>query len=254
MPTRKCGHRYHLTTGNKDSCDGTWCHNVLFGGMDRATTHVLAHSPALSALAGPPDASGPAQAVWHIRTGDISLPLSREAATAAKAAIERGFPRRGVEHTIVTFKRSQLHAEFPWLPSRLLAAARVLDSQLLQDRAAFAMMLRADVLVSTGSSFPQLAAAFSPPGRQLHLAFPSKGQGQGQSATLSENASQLSASYFRSRPDFKSFFVRRNAVPLDLQGRPFPEYDHKMARMFDGLDARDAADEATANLAYEYWF
>jgi hypothetical protein len=65
--------------------------------------------------------------------------------------------------------------------------------------------------------------------------------------------SLLTADEIRARPSFRSIFVRRNMVPIDFNGRAFPEYRYKYDEMMQGLDARGVADEAVANLAYEMW-
>jgi hypothetical protein len=130
-------------------------------------------SPQLQSLWRQPNASQPVLAVWHMRTGDITLPVRKQTAAALKATIDYSFPRRGVQHVLVTFQKKTLLASFPWLTE--LGLDDVLDSTVLDDQHAFAMMVNAGVVVTTGSSFGHIPAGLASPGRQLHLYLPPKG-------------------------------------------------------------------------------
>ena len=110
-------------------------------------------------------------------------------------------------------------------------------------------MYRAEVLVSTGSSFPQAAGMIAPVGRQVHFFFPPKNSGEAEA-----NATEVvTASYLRSTAVYRTFFVRKNTIPVDVRGHPFPEYSWKLAEMMRGLDTHGKADPDVANLHYEAW-
>ena len=173
----QCGHIYRVQAGQYFSCGVAvrWCHELLAGALDRTLSIVSAMpSPHLRDLfdRNPPNGSSPALAIWHIRTGDITLPLRRSAATSLKQTIDAAFKRRGVRHVALTFDRASLQSAFPWL--RELGIREVLDSRNLNDAKAFVMQLHSEVLVSTGSSFPLIPAGLAPPGRQIHFFFPPK--------------------------------------------------------------------------------
>lgn len=185
----ECNRVYRLQAGQVNSCGESvrWCYDRLPGALDRgfaavtsaptprlkawravARNHTRNHS-ALTAVALPR-----ALAVWHVRTGDITLPLRQQAAAQLKRTIDSGFPNRGVRHVLVTFQAKTLAVSMPWFASAL-GITEVLDNAALDDVSAFRFMLGADVLVSTGSSFPHIPAALASPGRQLHFFLPPKG-------------------------------------------------------------------------------
>ena len=104
-------------------------------------------------------------------------------------------------------------------------------------------MVSADVLVTGGSSLAIAAAAFAPLG-QVHLFFPPK-----------EVPQNLGLVSLRGHPAFQTYFMRRNTVPLDFQGRPFPEYQAKLRAMLAAVDSgrQLAKDAAWMVAAAETW-
>ena len=176
LRTWECGYVYRLQAGTTWSCGehARWCYLRLAGALGRGLEMVsAAATPKLQALRSRPNnASDPVLAVWHVRTGDITLPLRRDAATALKHTIDRAFPRRGVRHVLVTYQRKDLQKSFPWMSD--LGLSEVLDGSTLQDKEAFEFMLSAGALVSTGSSFPHIPAGLAAAGRQIHFYLPPK--------------------------------------------------------------------------------
>ena len=175
LRTWECGRAYHLQVGSAWSCGehARWCYDRLPGAFDRSFAALLrAPSPQLRSLYRPPNASQAALAVWHMRTGDITLPLRRDAAVTLKRTIDDAFPRRGVRHVLVTYKRAALVTTFPWMDD--VGLTEVMDSAVLSDEKAFAFMLRAEVVVSTGSSFAHIPPGFAQAGRQIHFYLPPK--------------------------------------------------------------------------------
>ena len=101
---------------------------------------------------------------------------------------------------------------------------------------------RAHWQITCGSSFAIAAAALAPLG-QLHLFFPPK-----------EVPARTPLNKLREHSAFQTQFMRRNTVPLDFDGRPFPEYKPKLTAMLDAIDAgrRPAASDAWSS-ANEKW-
>ena len=181
MNTWECNSMYKLQPGIVFSCGPTvrWCYDRFPGALERSLTATSAANTATPLLRTiwerwALNASGPALAVWHIRTGDITLPLRPAAAKLIKERIVRAFPRRGVRHALVTYQKSDLVKSFPWL-AKELGTTEIYDEKVLNDPKAFEMILSAQVLVSTGSSFPHIPAGLAQPGRQIHFYMPPKG-------------------------------------------------------------------------------
>ena len=105
---------------------------------------------------------------------DRKAVLRPAAAKLIKERIVRAFPRRGVRHALVTYQKSDLVKSFPWL-AKELGTTEIYDEKVLNDPKAFEMILGAQVLVSTGSSFPHIPAGLAQPGRQIHFYMPPKG-------------------------------------------------------------------------------
>jgi hypothetical protein len=166
---------WDCNTAYKVQAGKTFSYDRLPGALDRGLTTVTnAPTPQLRSLWKEPNASQEVLAVWHMRTGDIVLPLRAEAAIHIKKLIDASFPRRGVRHVLLTYQSTHLSKSMPWLLSAL-GIAEIMDHSSLDDYRAFQMMLNADVLVSTGSSFPHIPAGLALAGRQLHLLLPPKG-------------------------------------------------------------------------------
>ena len=106
------------------------------------------------------------------------------------------------------------------------------------------MMVTADVLVSTGSSFPLAAASLAPLGAQLHVFLPPK-----------ENVahSGMSPAQLRATGTFRGYFRSHNTVPFDLHGVPFVEYLPKLNAMLNSLDLIGRAPHAVARASFENW-
>lgn len=176
LKTWQCGHVYRLQAGQTWSCGehARWCYLRLAGALGRSMQLVTdAATPKLRALWNrASNSSEPVLVVWHVRTGDITLPLRRDGAATLKHTIDHAFPRRGVRHVLLTFQRKELQKSFPWLSD--LGLSEVLDGSVLPDKEAFELMLSAGALVSTGSSFPHIPAGLAASGRQIHFYLPPK--------------------------------------------------------------------------------
>lgn len=177
MRTWKCNMAYKLQTGVIESCGPgiRWCQDRIFGSFDRIFP-IITSSAAdkLSRVWKVSNVSEPAVAVWHMRTGDLTLALRQSAAAKLKATIEEHFPKRGVRHIIATYQKKGIRSSMPWFESEL-GMHEIVDSSSLNDLDTFKLMLNAEVLVSTGSSFAHIPPALAPAGRQLHLYLPPKG-------------------------------------------------------------------------------
>ena len=163
---------YRLQVGTKFSCGERvpWCYDRLVGAFSRTLEFVSserAATPKLAAMRRVRNATEPVLAVWHIRTGDIKLAMRRQAAEAMKKTIDGSFPRRGVEHVVLTYKRADITSAFPWFAE--IGLREIRDSTTLGDEQSFELMLNAGVVVSTGSSFPHAPAGLALPGHQVHL-------------------------------------------------------------------------------------
>lgn len=135
---------------------------------------------------------------------------------------------------------------------------QVLDATSVNEQQSFGLMMNADVLVTTGSSFGYTAGALVVAGRQIHLAMPPKELGlhqvTGESTSINERKTNVTTyDEIRRHESYRTYFVRRNMVPLDYEGNVFPEYHFKLNGMMRGLDTHGIADEAVAGLAYETW-
>ena len=70
--------------------------------------------------------------------------------------------------------------------------------------------------------------------------------------TASGSAAEVLA--MRRSEMYRTQFLRKNTIPLDVQGRPVVGgYAIKMRRMMEAMDRGVVADEATAMMAFESW-
>ena len=194
---------------------------------------------------------GPVQVLWHFRAGDVVLHMRNDSFLRAKGMLDSGFPRRGVVHRALTERGAgALHRFFPILRESGVHALSLGHERGTNwtkadnpgTRLDLASMRRADVLISTGSSFPLAAAALAPPGGQIHLQFPTKG-------AASSNVSNM-----RQSGDFRTLFLRKNTVPLDADGQPLARsYEFKLRFMMEALDAGRAVPPDVAMMAFETW-
>ena len=61
-------------------------------------------------------------------------------------------------------------------------------------------------------------------------------------------------SWIKKHTAFRTYFMRRNTVPLDFGARPFPEYERKLRRMLRSIDRGHRPAEADAcQAANEPW-
>lgn len=259
--------------GSPYACDGHWCR--LAGAFDRSTSALRqlrgseAATPAAIAdgTRGPSLPSAVIRVVWHMRTGDAVVLLRRDTVARLRDLIETGLTPLTVEHVLCTYDAVQLHAAYPWLRDELrlrrplftglnvsrpargglksplddAVQARGRDEERVgaDARSALLQMRDADVLISTGSSFPLAAASLAPTGSQLHYFFPPKELGtmrwQSASAKGAVLSVDASADTIQATPWWRTYFVRSNTVPLDLKGRVFDSYRPKAERIMCAL-------------------
>jgi hypothetical protein len=292
LKTWECNTAYKLQAGIGHSCNSLvrWCYLRLPGALDRGLRAVTASpSPALQQAvernAAAFNATSKALAVWHIRTGDIVLPLRRSAATRIKETIDKAFSRRGVRHVVLTFQKKGLDASFPWLATEL-GMREVYDEKQLNDMKAFDMMLSAQVIVSTGSSFPHIPAGLAGAGRQIHFYFPAKSVNElrddGVCCIQSECACEKPSKSFkvllppstsspglncsptvissdytaatheanfnyltRTHAYWMGSFVRKNTVPVTCSGDIYSEYRFKLRELAAGIDGERGRADAS---------
>ena len=294
MDAWKCGHAYFINTHFPHSCYGSWCYEVMPGVIDRVYAPMVAASAALSDLPVTGNVSARALVLWHLRTGDILLPVEQEGVAKLRALIDAGFPLRRTRHLVLTSSPEDLNSTAPWLSWTLPDAEVVQDTRKAMipvvlpaalgtgaqtaEEHSWLTMLTADVVVSTGSSFPLASTAFAPLGRQVHLYGPPKSSLMSTcynvsygswlldtwSQTLSSGAKiqRVKRPYraqsahrleLRTAKDWRSSFSRKNTIPLDCKGAAFPEYMFKLKAMLKGLDSVGRADPDVADLHYEMW-
>lgn len=296
----KCNSIYKVQAGTTYSCNllSRWCYERLPGALDRSLSAVsAAATPALRSMHAKSEqafnTSTQAMAVWHIRTGDIVLPLRHTAGRLLKKTIDQAFPRRGVRHVVLTYQKAAFLKAFPWFETDL-GITEVFDERSLVEVKAFEMMLGAQVVVSTGSSFPHIPTALAEAGRQIHFFMAPKGvhelreEGQGVccmpgtchceapiekplvSPTLNCSATPAipvkpgvnwtaihedNFNYLtRTNTGWTGSFVRKNTIPVTCSGQIFSEYHYKLRELAAGIDSvRGRSDPSIANLAYEGW-
>lgn len=159
-------------------------------------------------------------------------------------------------HHMLTQDKAQLFSMYPELPGLGFELKQVEDGL-----PTFSAMATAEVLVSTGSSYPVAAATLAKLGRQLHIAFPPKELGTGPFLGLPKasrkrllaGASERSSNDLRANGWWRTYFVRRNTVPVDLQGKPMPPYGVKLAAMLEALDTSGQVEPAIASVHIELW-
>ena len=140
-------------TGNSDSCCGSWCfvsrpYAILRGIDVLSKTLDGAHPSPLTRCVR--DATAPPTAVWHFRSGDITLAVSPVAVARVKRLIDMRHPK--VTHIVVTEVADRIRHQL-WENAQVVAGRTWRED--------FAMLLSADILVSTGSSFPVMIHALN---------------------------------------------------------------------------------------------
>lgn len=273
---RECGGCERIQVGLHHSCDGGWCVKDFAGVFDRAAPLLRRLSPGVRALwSPPPRLTEPVRVLWHVRTGDETTRLERGPVMRLKATIDAKCATRGVQHELVTYNYTSLYEAYPWLqdaafgsdpwPLRTDRPLRGLyRGGLKADGAAggsdtleaLTRMVRAPILVSTGSSFPLAAAALAEPGRQIHLYGPPKeanwalgkaigfSRGDGSGAPLHN---------VRSSAAWRTYYLRTNTVPLEVTGSVVASYAPKLDAMLEALDRHGRFEPELAAQSFEAW-
>ena len=256
----KCPACLSAQVGGPVSCGRSYCFATYEGGSERAIpqlhdlygSHISAwyhrgNRTDNETVKAHSSSRQVAKVVWHIRTGwaaGMGYLLNETAAQRIRQSIEDGFRMRRVQHTCI----AQHTANKPWAQSKHSWVARlgctVHSAANLNDIEALRMMATADVLVSTGSSFPLAAASLAPLGAQLHVFLPPKEIAAG---------SGMSPAQLRPLGNYRGYFRSHNTVPFDLRGVPFAEYLPKLNGMLDALDRIGHAPETVARLSFESW-
>ena len=250
------------------SCSNKWCFGAYEGSFDRVVplfrsfmhsqsqTSAMTTAVALLQRNSTSQPNDPVTVLWHLRSGDNPVHTANSTVAALKASIDANLRRRGARHTIVTLDPDQLWKTYPWL--RELGFE---DQELPSKLPTLQAMINAEVLISTGSSYPLVAAALANVGRQIHLQFPPKEMGTHTFANLPERsrrsirsaANELTPISLQQSGWYRTYFARTNTVPLFLDGTPLPPYGVKFIRMLRELDRDGAIAPQTAMLEYEYW-
>ena len=262
----ECNTWTHVHTGERTSCSATsswFCHGSLPGVWDRVIGSEFFSSLLVTPLSdvskGAPLSSAPSSSssdgnpspssgddnaafirvVWHLRTGDVRSQITDQLIHRLNSTLlTPNLTRRPVRHYVLADPDfvEQLRESWPSVEQLVLSGT---DLDHVQTMAA------AHVLVSTGSSFAIAAAALAPLG-QLHIFFPPKecyprsgkdapprAGGDGPSAAPSP---PTGASFCRRCSYWRTYFMRRNTVPVDTAGAPFPEYTTKLRRMLHAFE------------------
>ena len=181
--------------------------------------------------------------MWHVRTGDfVNGAVPPAAMRALNESVSARLGGRRVEHAVVSCNATQLAAGFPEL-APYHAVGRSAEDDV-------AHMASADVLVTAGSSFGIAAAAIAPLG-QLHLFFPPKEVAYGVRAA---ELGRMGSTRVQQHSAYRTYFMRRNTVPLTFAGEPFPAYRPKLRRMLRAIDGgRRPSEEESVEWAGEGW-
>ena len=225
-----------------------WCLSRVPGALDRSLRALRDHElPRLRAGALTParSSTSPVQAVWHVRTGDWKSMPDEAVLLRMMQLLDGSFVRRRVQHRVLTFDYAAFNRTWPGLASRVLWRGGSRSSSTLED---MGTMANADVLVSTGSSFSTTAAYFAPAG-QIHLLYPSVAVwGKGHPPQWRPDVKKV-----QNNGGFRTTFSRRNTVPLDGHGMPFPSYRDKLNQLARALDEGTRASAEIADLSFEPW-
>lgn len=275
-----------IEPGSPYACGHQWCR--LAGSYDRSTRELRLRSAArVKAATSSPRSSNETnhlasnlqaralRVVWHLRTGDAVVSITRDSVARLRVFLDSGFQRRRVEHHISTYDERQLHTTYPWLRKELrLRASPVPQQQLSEGRddevnslgasTDIQLMVKAEVLISTGSSFALAAAALAPVGAQLHFFWPPKELGMMRWHSAAAQGSILgkepTAENISSTAWFRAYFARTNTIPVGFDGLPFLAYASKALHMMRSVDrAQDSKldqppiEPHLANECFESW-
>jgi len=240
---------YRVDTASNFACGKPgqrfWCLSRVPGGLDRSLRALRDDElPRLRADAPTParSSAAPVQAVWHVRTGDWKTRPDQKVLLRMMQLVDDSFVRRKVQHRVLTFDYDAFNKTWPGLASRVLWQG---NSGTMEEMAA---MANADVLVSTGSAFSSTAAYFAPAG-QIHLLYPTTAVwGYGHPPQWRPDVKKV-----QNNGGFRTLFSRRNTVPLDGYGRPFPSYRSKLELLARALDEGTRASAEIADLSFEPW-
>ena len=231
---------------------GWFCTELLPGVLERSLASFM-HSEALRLppSVGPNAAiqtrsSGRVRAVWHIRTGDYHTRVSERAMLALSRLLVQSFPRRGIEHYVLTYNSSGLKNR---VPTFMNMVKRNPESRVSSDKETvlddLAEMANAEVLVGTGSSLSIAASAFAPVG-QLHLPFPPQ--------VIPLFGVHPGVPTISRLPGYRANYISRNTVPISAAGEPFSGgYRNKLHLMAAAIDNGGRAGLDVASLAFEDW-
>lgn len=257
------GCKAHVNLFGSSSCNGKWCaHNnegVYFHGIK--SLRQLYGTALCNASSNYLHDKYNVQIVWHLRSGDNQVNMTRDVYERLATHLSNGFPNRGVRHVYITSNRIQLRKMFPWLEDEL----GFVYKHTTDDEHALHVMKDANVLVSTGSSFPLAAATLAAAcksGKQLHVSFPPKELGSHTNSLLSHKsrlklatlAAKITSKDIRASGWFLTQFIGINSVPVDLTGRPLSiMYYNKMKKMMTQIDTNGLVDSEIADLTFEGW-
>jgi len=240
-----CGTRVHFSTAGSD-CWGNRCMKVALGAFNRAAPmlrETVRYDAVPRAPSEPAKGEGPLRVVWHFRYGDIKLKVSDLVIAMVKKRIDAALAPADVRHVIVVAdtKRGAFELDHPKMHDMGLEYFNSDDPMQ-----AFGAMLRADVLVSTGSSFAISAAALAPTGSQAHIMFPPK-------ETYKSCQDHVKCAMFGKNTHFKMYFFAANTVPLARDGYALPGYRAKESAMLNAMRDAGGFGADLANLWYEIW-
>jgi len=157
-----CNTRFsHVALARRSGCfdhlEGRpqYCHLLLPGAVDRGAS--LLPGSVMHEISR----AGPVNALWHFRTGDVTVPLLNASFQRVKRSLDAGLPHRTVVHRALTERGAgALQRLFPFL--RESGVRSVPQHSINGTYATLSLMRRAHVLISTGSSFSLAAAALAP--------------------------------------------------------------------------------------------
>lgn len=267
---RSCVYRHPCCPGARS----VYCTRHLPGAFERVSSSpvfaaavtafrakVLTHARRanmLAAFASPrasagarPRATRPIRVVWHLRVGDVRSHVSEDILQwIHRSLLTPRLSRRSVTHLVLSANATAAAALWPsfapWMSNDDALSMGSGEHRTVIE------MASADVLIVAGSSFGYAAAAVAPAG-QLFLYLPPK-EMYPEFARLNPSAETEGAwlgreglDFYRRNMAWRTYFVRRNTVPLSAHGRPFADYQEKLEAMLGAIDRGERPDEAISS-------
>jgi hypothetical protein len=252
--TRWCGNTVGLNFGSRRACNGDYCCRIP-GLYDRASdllTTQIVHDNNKERNATH------ANVYWHLRTGDVQVPIKLTSLIALKRTIDGHIVKKIPSHVIFTQNATQALHTFkdqiinlsPDIQTSMLSEFEITDIHNMEDT--ILNLLQADVLVSLGSSGSYIVPLIKKYSRLVHFYFPPKESYLKITGAVRKdltNERVISASEY-----YKGYFIRKGVIPVvGDSGTVFTEYSTKMKELLLIVDAGGEIPYNVSMLHYEKW-